>query len=85
MNITERDRPIQLEMDEDASDVLAFMVRNVPASKLVSVADAVGKLAPVLWGHHPQDEVRALSLREPPITACEPHTQPSATTLHPVQ
>jgi hypothetical protein len=76
--MTERDRPIQFEVDSDSSAVLEFMVRHVPASKLLAVAEAVAKLAPVLWSHHPRDEVRALNLKHPVIEAHEPHRQPSA-------
>lgn len=54
------------------------MQRSVRASRLMAVSEAVGKMAPVLWGHYPIESVRALELREETILDCGPHTQPFA-------
>lgn len=57
-----------LEMDADLKLVMEFMRENLPASKLVGVAQALAAVAPVLWGHYEREEVRALTLMNPPIT-----------------
>lgn len=81
--MSERDRPI--EIDAEASDVLAYMARNIPTSRLVGVANAVGKLAPLLWGHFASEEVRAARLCYPAISACDPHRRPDASEPRPVE
>jgi hypothetical protein len=65
---------MEVEMDGDVRIVLEFMQRNLPAARLVAVAEEARKearkLAPILWGHYPTEEVRALKLRHaPPISA----------------
>jgi hypothetical protein len=74
--MTMRDRPeMELVLDQDVRAVCEFMLANMPAAKLVSVAKAMAEIAPVLWGHYPAEEIRALSWRWAPILACDPHTQ----------
>lgn len=75
--MTKRDRPI--EIDEEVSDVLAYMARNIPTGRLVGVADAIGRLAPLLWGHFPTEEVLAAWLCCPAISDHGPHTPPIST------
>lgn len=78
----ERDRPV--EIDAEASDVLAYMARNIPTSRLVGIADAVGKLAPLLWGHFSAEEVRPARLCYPAISGCGLRTPPTSTESRPV-
>ena len=49
-------------MDPDVQRVLEFMGRGMEANKLVSVAAAVAKLAPIVWGRYDQVEVTPLTL-----------------------
>lgn len=43
---------INVVMDPDVQKVCEFMQRNMTADRLVSVAEKVGELAPILWGNH---------------------------------
>lgn len=67
---------MRLEIDPDVQAVAEFMQRNVPAARLVSVAEAAAKLAPILWGGYEKEGVSALLLREMPIRPCDSRTQP---------
>ena len=49
-------------MDPDVQRVLEFMGRGMEANKLVSVAAAVAKLSPMLWGRYDQVVVTPLTL-----------------------
>jgi hypothetical protein len=55
--------------------VCDFLIANMSAAKLVSVGKATAELASMLWGHYPQEDVRALSWQWRPILACDPRTQ----------
>lgn len=69
---------MNLEIDEDVKAVAEFMQERIAASRLVSVADGLAKMAPILWGRHPSEEVAALRLSSNSTFVCDPHTQPSA-------
>jgi hypothetical protein len=56
-----------IEMDRDLLSVLAFMQGRVPAPKLLGTAEAVSKLAPLVWGQHEQEAIRAIELVADPI------------------
>lgn len=72
---------MRLEIDPDVQAVTEFMQRNVPAARLVSVAEAAAKLAPILWGEYEKEGVSALLLRELPILPCAAQTQPVSSEL----
>ena len=61
--------------DADVLLVVSFMQSNVPPAKLVAVACAVAKAAPLFWGHFESQEVAPLRLVHPPILADGRHTQ----------
>lgn len=64
------------DADADVQAVAEFMQANIAASKLVSVATAIGRLAPILWGHFDAETVLPLTLKsEAPISPDGPHTQ----------
>ena len=70
---------MQLEIDCDVKAVAEFMQANMPASKLLGVATAIGRLAPILWGHFSADDVYALALRGEPVTSRDDlHIPPSS-------
>ena len=59
---------INVVMDPDVQKVCEFMQRNMTADRLVSVAEKVGELAPILWGRHGRCELIALRFEtEKPI------------------
>lgn len=64
--MTGRDRPT-IEANGEIEVLAAFMAANIPTSRLVSVARAIGEIAPLLWGHYSAEEVAALRLVAPPI------------------
>ena len=71
---------MQLEVDDHLKSVMEFMQSNIPASKLIGVADNLPQMARLLWGRYPQEPVVGASLLSefPAVsTACE--TQPTAT------
>lgn len=49
---------MRLELDPDVQAVAEFMQASMPASKLVAVAQAMGALAPVLWGKFEPEDCR---------------------------
>ncbi len=72
-----------LEMDEHLKSVAEFMQSNIPAEKLVGVADAISALAPSIWGHYDQDGIVAIRLLSDTICVQsrddDQHTQLAAT------
>lgn len=69
----------QLVIDSDVKSVAEYMLENVEAAKLLSVANAVAQLAPLLWGHHERVEVRTLALQYPLISSLAGDTRSAAT------
>lgn len=57
-----------LIMDDDLKLVMEFMQSNMPASKLVGVAQALAAVAPVMWARYEREDVHALVLSVPPLT-----------------
>jgi hypothetical protein len=53
---------MQFEVDSDVQAVLEFMQLNIPAAKLVGVAESASQMARLLWGHNPQEPVQPCSL-----------------------
>lgn len=43
---------MKISVDTDVSKVAEFMIRNVPAAKLQSVARNLSQLADLVWSHH---------------------------------
>lgn len=66
---------MEFSVDPDVKAVAEFMQRNIAASKLVPVANAVAAMAPNLWGHHGSEPISPMILREPSSSARGPHTQ----------
>lgn len=58
----------QVVMDADLKKVCEFMQRNIAADRLVSVAENVEAMAPILWGRFERKPVMPLLLREPDPT-----------------
>jgi hypothetical protein len=65
-----RDREMQFEVDRDVQAVLEFMQTNIPAVKLVGVAESVAQMGRLLWSHNPQEPVLVVSLSRFPIKPC---------------
>ncbi len=68
MKSESRDR---VELDDHLQDVLQFMQENVPAEKLVQVSVCLNRIAPLLWGQYPQQEVLAIRFIQEPILPAE--------------
>ena len=51
-------------IDEDVQKILEFMQRNLQCSRLVPVAEAISKVAPILWAQHEREDISILSLQE---------------------
>ena len=56
-----------VSMDPDLQRIAEIMQTSMAADKLVSVATALGEIAPILWGCYERAEIRPLSLDAPPI------------------
>ena len=69
-----RDRAeMQLVADEHVKAVLEFMQSHIPTAKLIGVADNLGQMARLLWGHFPQEPCTAVALHAvlpEPSTPC---------------
>jgi hypothetical protein len=46
--------------DPDVESVLEFMQRNIPSSKIIGVANALPRMAELLWGRFTQEPVSAM-------------------------
>ena len=64
---------MQLVIDDDLKAVAEFMQGTIPTNRLVSVASELSRVAPVLWGRHPGEEITALRLVADPISAGDQH------------
>lgn len=51
-----------VDLDSHLKEVIMFMQSNVPASKLIGVADAIPQIARLLWARYPQEPLVAVSL-----------------------
>jgi hypothetical protein len=58
-----------LQVDQDVMAALEYLQANVPAAKLVGVAEAINQVAPTLWGHFTPDNLKAVRLEAGPISA----------------
>lgn len=50
---------MNLKIDSDVGAVIEIMQRTIPAARLVSVAQAVSELAPLLWGQYEKEGIAA--------------------------
>lgn len=76
---------MNLEIDQDVKAVAEFMQSNVAAARLVGVATAIGRLAPILWGRYSADDVHALALaQDQPIANANATLQSAAIGCGPV-
>ena len=65
-----------MEVDDDIKAVAEFMQERIEASRLVSVAEGLAAVAPLLWGRHPRKEVAVIQLSSvDPISNCGQHTR----------
>jgi hypothetical protein len=48
---------MQVQVNQDTSSVLEFMQANIPASRLVAVANSLPLMAKLLWDGCPQEPV----------------------------
>ncbi len=69
---------MEFVIDEDVKAVAEFMQNQIAASRLVAVANAMAKLAPLFWGKYQPDELDIIRLVPPPISGCDQRTQSSA-------
>jgi hypothetical protein len=72
-------RSMQLLMDEDVKAVAEFMQERIAAGRLVAVAGGLSKIAPLIWGQYPTEEISALCLRHEAISGCGQPKPPSST------
>ncbi len=56
-------------VDEDVQAVAAFMQGRIAASRLVSVADGLAALAPLLWGKFQPEAIQTVRLETEPISS----------------
>jgi hypothetical protein len=57
-------------LDDDVKAVAEFMQTKIAASRLISVADGLAAIAPLLWGRYEPEAVQALRLEAQPIADC---------------
>lgn len=63
---------MNLEMDYHVKITAEWMQSHLPADKLVTAAEAVAALAPLLWGRYDRKDVQAIALVSPPIELKRP-------------
>jgi hypothetical protein len=72
---------MELILDGDLKKVTELMQRNIPAFKLVGVAESLPKMARLLWDRYPQESIDSLSLCEEPLTASSSCEIPQVATV----
>jgi len=72
---------MQIEVDDDVKAVLEFMHLNVPAAKLLTVAEVIPKLARLLWSEYPQEPLVGVSLVSLPTRGSLPNASESGPAL----
>lgn len=55
---------MELRMHPGLQKVAEFMQETLPANELASVAEALGLIAPVLWGRYAKADIAALALSQ---------------------
>ena len=53
---------MKITLDEHLQSLLEYMQKNIPASKLVGVAEKVPDMARLLWEQYSQEPFRAIQL-----------------------
>jgi hypothetical protein len=69
---------MEVVLDSDVKAVAEFMQNNIPAAKLMGVAEALPTLASILWSKYPQEPIRAAAF-DCPKTGLE-NPSPTAAT-----
>lgn len=71
---------MDLVFDEDVKAVAEFMQERLSANRLVSVANGLAAIAPLLWGRYDAEPVSVLQLVSPPPVNLDrdQRTQPGA-------
>ena len=62
---------MDLVMDHHVQRACELLQCEIPAAKLIAVAESIAALAPVLWGHYQAEPVRALCLNWPSPTSAD--------------
>lgn len=53
---------MKITLDEHLQLALEYMQQNIPANKLVGVAEKLPDMARLLWSHYSQEPFRAIEL-----------------------
>jgi hypothetical protein len=62
---------MKIRINDDLQAAIEFMQSRIQASRLVGVAKGLADLAPVLWGHHPQEPILPMQVLPEPISDSE--------------
>ena len=62
-----------IEMDAEIQRLAEFMQREFAAAQLVSMAENMAVLAPVLWGKYEREAKELFLFRSAHLQACDPH------------
>jgi hypothetical protein len=60
---------MNLTMDVDVQEVAVYMQENIATDKLIGVANSLGSIAELLWGHYPKVSIVPIVLSHPQITS----------------
>ena len=60
---------MNIEVHPSVIKVAEFMQNNFETSELLPIAEAIGLIAPALWGHYEAGIIVPLSLTESPLLA----------------
>jgi hypothetical protein len=53
---------MELKLDQDVQSVIEYMQRNIPANKLMGVAEKLPDVARLLWSDYSQEPVRVMQI-----------------------
>jgi hypothetical protein len=71
---------MQIELDSDLQELVCFMQSNFETSKLASLAEAINRLSPLLWGSYRHEPIvpMAIGLAR---SECKPETSTQSVSM----
>jgi len=63
---------MEIEIDKDVKKILEKMQLEIPTHRLIAVAEALPRMARLLWDKYPQEPVEPVRMVADPLsTSCE--------------
>jgi hypothetical protein len=67
----------KIQAIDSVNMVAEYMANNFPANQLVGIAESLGRISPLLWGHYQGEPCIALQLIRQPLTVTDDELPPN--------